>query len=269
MGAPTIPPPTISATAISATRSRTSVFELAGMITALTRVPPGDQVAAVVAGTLSHWARVLEVRLYLKPFGAQVAILDGYHGLEAALGRNLRAVPLGGPGAVADAMAFGQPVTVSLGEVEHLAPSFAALMVAAAHDSGDRVVLDYVPMTVATEAVGVIVVTRVAANTSMESPDRAHLLATAGVVSLWAALRRRDPSVSPSPHAEVSLSPRQERILTLVQRGYTNDRVGRELGFSTSTVKADLLRMYDLTGTHNRQHLLTAAAQLGWLADPE
>lgn len=259
----------MSAPSICSTTSHSSVFEFAGMITALTQVPPGDQVASLVARTLSHWARVLEVRLYLKPFGAQVAILDGYHGLEAAPSRNLRALPLGAPGAVADALAFRQPITVSLGEVAHLTPSFAALMVEAAHESGDRVVLDYVPMSVADESVGVTVVTRAAADTSMDSHDRAHLLATAGAVSLWSAQRRRDPSVSPSPHAEATLSPRQVRILALVQLGYTNDRVGRELGFSTSTVKADLLRMYDLTGTHTRRHLLTAAAQLGWLADPD
>lgn len=258
----------MSATTIPTT-SRSSVFEFAGMIAALTQVPPGDQVAALVAGTLSNWARVLEVRLYLKPFGAQVAILDGYHGLDADLSRNVRALPLGSPGAVADAMALGQHVTVPLGEVAHLAPAFTELMVDAAHESGDHVVLDYVPMSVAGAAVGLIVVTRAATDTSMESHDRAHLLATASAVSLWAAERRRDPSVSPSPHTQGNLSSRQERILTLVQRGYTNDRVGRELGFSTSTVKADLLKMYDLTGTHTRQHLLTAAAQLGWLADPE
>lgn len=259
----------MTAPTLSATTSRSALFEFAGLISALTQVPSGDRAASLVAGALSHWARVLEVRLYLRPFGARVAILDGYHGLDAALSRNFRAVPLGSPGAVADAMALGQHVTVSLAEVEYLTPTFAALMVEAAQESGDRVVLDYVPLSVATETLGVLVVTRAAASASLDSQDRAHLLATGGIVALWAAERRRDPAVSPSPHEEATLSPRQVRILSLVQLGYTNDRVGRELGFSTSTVKADLLRMYDLTGTHTRRHLLTAAAQLGWLADPE
>ena len=259
----------MTAPTMSVTASRSAFFEFAGLIAALTHIPGGDRVASLVSGALSHWARVLEVRLYLKPFGAQVAILDGYHGLDDALSRNFRAVPLGSPGAVADAMALGQHVTMSLGELEYLTPAFAALMVEAAQETGDRVVLDYVPLSVATEVLGILVVTRGAASASLDSHERAHLLATGAIVALWAAERRRDPAVSPSPHAEATLSPRQERILSMVQLGYTNERVARELGFSTSTVKADLLRMYDLTGTHTRRHLLTAAAQLGWLANAE
>ena len=242
-------------------------FDFAGMLTALLRIPPGDRAAPLVARALAHWARVLEVRLYLKPFGADVAILDGYHGLDPDLARSFRAIPLGSPGAVADALALGQPVTRSLEEVDYLTPAFSSLISAATQEPGGRVILDYVPLCLLDESIGLLVLTRVASTTALDSHDQVHLSTTAAALSFWAAERRRDPEVSPASHSEAGISPRQMRILDLMSQGYTNDRVARELGFSLSTVKADLLRLYRLTGTHTRGQLLSAATQMGWLAE--
>ncbi|HEX7935425.1 MAG TPA: response regulator transcription factor [Paraburkholderia sp.] len=64
-------------------------------------------------------------------------------------------------------------------------------------------------------------------------------------------------------HLLENLSPRQQEIMRLVHRGWTNKMIARELGVAEGTVKVHLSVIFRALGVHNRS---TAIAVInGWL----
>jgi DNA-binding NarL/FixJ family response regulator len=64
-------------------------------------------------------------------------------------------------------------------------------------------------------------------------------------------------------HLLENLSPRQQDIMRLVHRGWTNKMIARELGVAEGTVKVHLSVIFRALGVHNRS---TAIAVInGWL----
>ncbi|WP_233855492.1 response regulator transcription factor [Paraburkholderia sp. HD33-4] len=72
------------------------------------------------------------------------------------------------------------------------------------------------------------------------------------------------PSLQPhQQHLLENLSPRQQDIMRLVHRGWTNKMIARELGVAEGTVKVHLSVIFRALGVHNRS---TAIAVInGWL----
>lgn len=56
----------------------------------------------------------------------------------------------------------------------------------------------------------------------------------------------------PSPHEDVSLSPRELETLALVAKGMANKQIGRKLQISEATVKAHLTSIFRALGAENR-----------------
>ena len=56
----------------------------------------------------------------------------------------------------------------------------------------------------------------------------------------------------PSPHEDVSLSPRELETLALVAKGLPNKQIGRKLQISEATVKAHLTSIFRSLGAENR-----------------
>ncbi|MBC8749877.1 DNA-binding NarL/FixJ family response regulator [Paraburkholderia sp. WC7.3g] len=75
---------------------------------------------------------------------------------------------------------------------------------------------------------------------------------------------RQAPSLQPhQQHLLENLSPRQQDIMRLVHRGWTNKMIARELGVAEGTVKVHLSVIFRALGVHNRS---TAIAVInGWL----
>jgi DNA-binding NarL/FixJ family response regulator len=69
----------------------------------------------------------------------------------------------------------------------------------------------------------------------------------------------RDPQ-DPSP-----LTPRERAILNCVAQGRTNEQIAGELGFSVSTVKAQLAALYEGLGASDRASALAVCLRRGWL----
>ncbi len=61
------------------------------------------------------------------------------------------------------------------------------------------------------------------------------------------------------------LSPREQEVLGLVARGYTNARIARVLERSPSTVRAHLENILDKLGARSRAEALARAQRLGML----
>jgi DNA-binding NarL/FixJ family response regulator len=72
------------------------------------------------------------------------------------------------------------------------------------------------------------------------------------------------PSLQPhQQHLLENLSPRQQDIMRLVHRGWTNKMIARDLGVAEGTVKVHLSVIFRALGVHNRS---TAIAVInGWL----
>ncbi|TGT18421.1 response regulator transcription factor, partial [Mesorhizobium sp. M3A.F.Ca.ET.174.01.1.1] len=72
------------------------------------------------------------------------------------------------------------------------------------------------------------------------------------------------PALQPhQQHLLENLSPRQQDIMRLVHRGWTNKMIARELGVAEGTVKVHLSVIFRALGVHNRS---TAIAVVnGWL----
>ena len=64
----------------------------------------------------------------------------------------------------------------------------------------------------------------------------------------------------PSP-----LTPRERAILACVAQGNTNEQISRELGYSISTVKAQLAAIYEKLGVSDRASSLAVCFRRGWI----
>ncbi len=70
------------------------------------------------------------------------------------------------------------------------------------------------------------------------------------------------------PQEEVSLTPRERSVVTLLLDGRTNDEIASVLGVTTRTVEAHLARLFERLGASSRTELATRALREGWLEVP-
>lgn len=68
--------------------------------------------------------------------------------------------------------------------------------------------------------------------------------------------------VAPRTAAQVNLTARQVRILTLMRDGFTMSQIASRIGFSESTVRMESLEIYRELAVHDRANALTVAQQL-------
>lgn len=104
---------------------------------------------------------------------------------------------------------------------------------------------------------------RVEAAAELAAPGAAHASSTQGGTALTEPIAQI-PALQPhQQHLLENLSPRQQDIMRLVHRGWTNKMIARELGVAEGTVKVHLSVIFRALGVHNRS---TAIAVInGWL----
>jgi DNA-binding NarL/FixJ family response regulator len=84
-----------------------------------------------------------------------------------------------------------------------------------------------------------------------------------GAATLTEPIVQLQPLQPHQQHLLENLSPRQQDIMRLVHRGWTNKMIARELGVAEGTVKVHLSVIFRALGVHNRS---TAIAVInGWL----
>jgi DNA-binding NarL/FixJ family response regulator len=102
--------------------------------------------------------------------------------------------------------------------------------------------------------------TLVHADASAETSAQASSHAGAALTEPIAQIQALQPH---QQHLLENLSPRQQDIMRLVHRGWTNKMIARELGVAEGTVKVHLSVIFRALGVHNRS---TAIAVInGWL----
>jgi two-component system, NarL family, response regulator DevR len=70
------------------------------------------------------------------------------------------------------------------------------------------------------------------------------------------------------PEGGATLGPRERQILSHVAQGMTNRQIGRELGLSENTVKAELSRIMRQLGLRGRTEAVVLAVRRGWIVVP-
>jgi DNA-binding NarL/FixJ family response regulator len=103
--------------------------------------------------------------------------------------------------------------------------------------------------------------------------DIAYLDGLSSILGIWATHHLsgvRTPEVwRPVTQDTLTLSPRQLDILRLVELGKSNAAIAFALGYSASTVKAELQRVLRVLKVGDRQAAVATARELGLLSDPE
>ncbi|MFM0397209.1 response regulator [Paraburkholderia phytofirmans] len=96
------------------------------------------------------------------------------------------------------------------------------------------------------------------------APVGAHATSQSGGAALTEPLTQQIQALQPhQQHLLENLSPRQQDIMRLVHRGWTNKMIARDLGVAEGTVKVHLSVIFRALGVHNRS---TAIAVInGWL----
>jgi DNA-binding NarL/FixJ family response regulator len=101
---------------------------------------------------------------------------------------------------------------------------------------------------------------RVGAGSSQQAAPGGAGQSTATLTEPIAQLQALQPH---QQHLLENLSPRQQEIMRLVHRGWTNKMIARELGVAEGTVKVHLSVIFRALGVHNRS--MAIAVINGWL----
>jgi DNA-binding NarL/FixJ family response regulator len=80
--------------------------------------------------------------------------------------------------------------------------------------------------------------------------------------------RQLAQSVVARPDGRTTVSARERLILGYVAQGMTNRQIGRQLGLSENTVKAELSRIMRQLGLRGRTEAVVLAVRRGWIAVP-
>jgi DNA-binding CsgD family transcriptional regulator len=97
-----------------------------------------------------------------------------------------------------------------------------------------------------------------------DDPDHTLRAARERWQAIGAGKRARDLSVllgEPAGEAPVRLTPREHELVSLIQRGSSNRKIGAAMNLSVKTVEAYLTRIYAKTACTSRLELALAAAQ--------
>lgn len=70
------------------------------------------------------------------------------------------------------------------------------------------------------------------------------------------------------PEGEIPLNARERKILGFVAQGLTNRQIGRQLGLSENTVKAELSGIMRQLGLRGRTEAVVLAVRRGWIGVP-
>lgn len=226
--------------------------------------PDGDTVATAVRRSLLGQFGCHLVSIYLINPDQTLFTLEGSSGMDQGNVDLYATFPadIELPGPVA--FRTGTPVFISVARATEDYP--LADPYARSRPTGAELAL--VPLRYAGEPIG-FMGTEFASSIDRSWELRGALGLATSAVSLWGALRRGSDNghASSAPRRldrALVISDRQRQIIALVREGRTNSQIARRLGFSVSTVKADLVSLTAAFGAHGRQDLAVRAARAGY-----
>lgn len=211
---------------------------------------------------MSRVMKVHSAAIYLCPPDSRALLLDGQEGFHDSLGELFGRIPLDEDLPLSHAHENGVEIELYLDGRDPTPPVEVLL---GRHPELDGGRIQLCPLLRRGKAHGVLALADHDGASSLSWQQRTFREGAASAVSIWGWTRLMSPDVAAPRRDDHGMTGRQRSILLLVERGYTNERIGRSLGYSTSTVKAELARMFRMTSTSRREQLLVVARRMGWL----
>lgn len=229
--------------------------------------PTGDAVAyALMNGPCSAYGAVA-CAIYLVDADRRNLALAGECGFSPRALERYQLIPLhvGIPGAVA--FRTGEPILVRGHEAEAQFPLLSAFF--GSEPIGRESDWICLPLSYLGAGLGAIVIA-CPPGLTWGWTEHTHFAGFSAAVSLWARITQ----VEADPHGgtprrsrtgTVGLTERQLHVLSAISLGKPNKTIARELGFSISTIKAEVQEILASLGASNRREAIAKAQQAGIL----
>ncbi|MBU6244990.1 MAG: hypothetical protein KGP12_07215 [Actinomycetales bacterium] len=228
--------------------------------------PDGDAVAYAVANGPCARFQASSCAIFLCDDMRRHLTLVGEHGFVSEALDRYQLVPVDVEVPVARAMRTGEELYLrgSAGDEE-----FPLTRAFFATEPGSRE-RDWIhlPLGYLGTGIGTLVVA-VPGNLTWEWSERSHLTAVAAAVSLWSRIHQLglEAAVERAQRrgrgGSIVLTRRQEQVLEGIRQGKANKVIARDLGFSMSTVKAEVQAILALLGAVDRHDAVIRAGAAG------
>lgn len=192
-------------------------------------------------------------------------ILVGEHGFGAGSLERYQVIPLAVEVPGTQVFRTGEPLVLRGHEAEEQFPLLAACY--QAEPKGRECDWICLPLVYLGVGIGVIVIS-CPAGTRWGWQEQAHFAGFAAAISLWGRLQITGSDSTPGSARRaggttVALTERQLLVLTGIRRGWPNKVIARELGYSISTIKAEVQEILARLGAADRRDAVMKATRAG------
>ena len=212
---------------------------------------PNTLVSNIALRTLAH----LDCRGVILGVIRHEGFLDliGTYGYPDELTDPYKKIPLWSPLPITDATRTGNPIVLtSVEEMIEKYPHYPDPQV------GEKIAISSFPITSGSSVIGAIGFTSVFAPSPnfMNNPVTESFLTLCGIyLQNWKAKFNNHGNVD-FDLTKQTLTTRQKEIVKFFSEHLTTDQIAERLNFSPSTIKQDIIKIYELLGVHSRDHVL-------------
>lgn len=232
--------------------------------------PEGDAVAYAVTNGPCAPFQTSSCAIFLSDATRTHLALVGEHGFVSEALDRYQQVPIDVEVPVARVMRTGEELYLPGSSGDEQFPLTRAFF-ASEPGSRDR---DWIHLPLAYLATGIgTIVVAVPRDLTWGWSERSQLSAVAAAVSLWARIHQlgRDWEIERTQRrgksASIVLTQRQQQVLDGLRQGKANRVIARDLGFSMSTVKAEVQAILALLGASNRHEAIARAEAAGLVTE--
>ena len=199
--------------------------------------------------------------------------LVGNYGYTEEEASSFRALPIGMPLPVCEAVLTMEPVTLSPDDLRARYPILEAQPSLVERTStalaGSLIIC--VPIVYSGVAIGGLSLLQ-SSSATWDATDWQYLDAVSAATGMWLNNQRQIlvekwRRGAPTPQREVRITDRQLQILEMVGEDRTNGEIARQLGYSVPTIKKDLQHIMRILGTEDRRATAGRAREIGLLPE--
>jgi len=212
---------------------------------------PNTLVSNIAIRTLAH----LDCRGVILGVIRHEGFLDliGTYGYPDELTDPHKKIPLWTPLPITDATRTGKPIVLtSVEEMIEKYPHYPDPQV------GEKIAISSFPITSRSSVIGALGFTSVFAPSPnfICSPVTESFLTLCGIyLQNWKS-KLNNPGSVDFDLTKQTLTTRQKQIIKYFSEHLTTDQIAERLNFSPSTIKQDIIKIYELLGVHSRDHVL-------------
>ena len=212
---------------------------------------PNTLVSNIALRTLAH----LDCRGVILGVIRHEGFLDliGTYGYPDELTDPYKKIPLWSPLPITDAARTGKPIVLT---------SVEEMIVKYPHypdpNVGENIAISSFPITSRSSVIGALGFTSVFAPSPkfISSPVTESFLTLCGIyLQNWKS-KLNNPERLDFDLTKQALTTRQKEIVKFFSEHLTTDQIAERLNFSPSTIKQDIIKIYELLGVHSRDHVL-------------